>query len=120
MKTNLLRKMIYQLLSNVAPTYSTDAIPSTRLNHITYYLNSIDLYPERNDETLNIQCWSNNNSECEDMADQIISLLNYKSINNQNITATFYLENKNTINDNDIKISRRDLRFHVMWYERII
>lgn len=118
MNTNALRKLIVNQLEPITKIFSNITPYKTTLPYMNYYLNQIDLYYERNDCSLIIDVWSSKILEVEDIADKIIQKLNYQSCSNEKVIATFYLTNRNVINENDKNIHRRELRFNVIYYDK--
>lgn len=72
----------------------------------------------RQDLMLTIDIWDKSEftAEIEKAADIVQDLLNMETMRNEKVIATFYLENRRPIEDEDEKIRRRQLKFKTEIY----
>lgn len=112
---NELRKLIYQKLSTVTPTYSNYA-DAKEDSYCTYYLTGIDVYWQRSDSYLTIDVIDPAIAAVEETAQSIRELLDQQTFNNSTVSATFYFESQNVIDESDKGIQHRNMRFSVMSY----
>ena len=115
---NELRKLIYQKLSTITPTYSNYA-DAQEESYCTYYLNNIDVYWQRSDVYLTIDVIDPAISAVEATAQQIRELLDQQTFNTATVSATFYFESQNVVDESDKGIQHRNMRFSIMAYSNV-
>lgn len=115
---NELRKLIYQKLSTILPTYSNYA-DAHEDSYCTYYLNNIDVYWQRSDVYLTIDVIDPAISAVEATAQQIRELLDQQTFNTATVSATFYFESQNVVDESDKGIQHRNMRFSITAYSNV-
>lgn len=119
-KTLELRKVIQSNLSSVAERVYFEIAPAkATFPYIVYDLSSTNYgNSPRDDVMLIIDIWdkSSDTSVIERLTDTIETLLNNLNNPTPTVLPTFYLENRQSIQDEDKSIKRRQLRFEVQNY----
>lgn len=119
-KTLELRKIIKVELEKVIQRVCYEsATDDTEFPYVIYTLNSSLKNYSRDDVTLTVDVWDRNTSTkvVEQLADDIEQLLHSKTLSNDIVYPTIYLEVRNSIIDEDKTLKRRQLRFSIQNYE---
>lgn len=124
-RTNDLRKAIQSVLVGLKSAYSIkdiyyrEADEKKMYPHIVYDLpNAMLVGLDRHDTIVNIDIYSKDNKEVEDIADAVEDSLHVENLPQENILPTFFLENRQNIRDEDINVRHILLKFVVQNYER--
>ncbi len=120
-KTVELRKVIVSLLEQVTPNVSFDkADKKTQFPYSVYSMNNVDLssYP-RDDISVTVDIWDKDidSIRIETLTDKLEKILNRNNHPTDKILPTFYLVGRNSLEDEDPLIQRRQLKFIVKNYE---
>lgn len=120
-KTVELRKVIVSLLEQVTPNVSFDkADKKTQFPYSVYSMNNVDLssYP-RDDISVTVDIWGKDidSIRIETLTDKLEKILNRNNHPTDKILPTFYLVGRNSLEDEDPLIQRRQLKFIVKNYE---
>ena len=120
-KTVELRKVIVSLLEQVTPNVSFDkADKRTQFPYSVYSMNNVDLssYP-RDDISVTVDIWDKDidSIRIETLTDKLEKILNRNNHPTDKILPTFYLVGRNSLEDEDPLIQRRQLKFIVKNYE---
>ena len=120
-KTVELRKVIVSLLEQVTPNVSFDkADKKTQFPYSVYSMNNVDLssYP-RDDISVTVDIWDKDidSIRIETLTDKLEKILNRNNHPTDKVLPTFYLVGRNSLEDEDPLIQRRQLKFIVKNYE---
>lgn len=119
-KTIELRRVITTLLKQVnSNIFYEEATSKATFPYIIYELKTINLnnYP-RDDVFLTIDVWDKDKTTntVETIADNIEKVLNTKNNPTNLVLPTFYLNDRNSIRDENKDIKRRQLKFTIQNY----
>lgn len=121
-KTVELRKVIVSLLKQVTPNVFFDKVEeeNPEFPYSVYSMNNVDLssYP-RDDISVTVDIWDRNydSIRVETLTDKLEKVLNRNNHPTDKILPTFYLVGRNSLEDEDPLIQRRQLKFIVKNYE---
>lgn len=117
MMNKLLELILQTLKSKHDRVYHEVAPDITEYPYIVFNV-SDGFKSHRDDLTLIIDIWDRNSSsfEIEDLTDTIDSLLDEANIYNEFVLTTFYRQTRMKVEDPDIKLKRRQLRFNIQTY----
>ncbi len=121
-KTVELRKVIVSLLKQVTPNVFFDKVEeeNPEFPYSVYSMNNVDLssYP-RDDISVTVDIWDRNydSIRVETLTDKLEKVLNRNNHPTDKILPTFYLVGRNSLEDEDSLIQRRQLKFIVKNYE---
>ena len=104
------------------PTYEEEAPDDVPANFLVYHLDEIQIYHERNDFSLTVNCITKINElgESEDLDEMVEAVKNafyFKSFNDEDLTYTFYFDSVSKVEEKDRSLRRYDLRFTITGYE---
>lgn len=116
------KELIYSVLSALYPTYEEEAPDDVPANFLVYHLDEIQIYHERNDYSLTVNCITKVNElgESEDLDEMVKAVKDafyFKSFNDETLTYTFYFDSASRVEEKDRSIRRYDLRFTITGYE---
>lgn len=116
------KELIYSVLSKLYPTYEEEAPDDVSANFLVFHLDEIQIYHERNDFSLTVNCITKINElgESEDLDEMVGAVKNafyFKSFNDEDLTYTFYFDSVSKVEEKDRSLRRYDLRFTITGYE---
>lgn len=122
MRTNDIKKLVQTQLETLTENvYHEIANEKAVYPHIVFVLRRIDLMDlSRQDYVLEINVWdrSNKTTNVDNLADLVEDLFQAENLPQDDILPTFYLMDRNTIEDEDKQIRHRQVRFQIQNYER--
>lgn len=116
------KELIYSVLSQLYPTYEEEAPDDVPANFLVFHLDEIQIYHERNDFSLVVNCITKINElgqseDLDEMVDKVKNAFYFKSFNGTDYTYTFYFDSASRVEEKDRSLKRYDLRFTVTGYE---
>lgn len=122
MRTNDIKKLVQTQLETLTENvYHEIANEKAVYPHIVFALRRIDLMDlSRQDYVLEINVWdrSKKTTNVDNLADLVEDLFQAENLPQDDILPTFYLMDRNTIEDEDKQIRHRQVRFQIQNYER--
>lgn len=117
--TNAVRKQIKTVLDALCNTVSYEILPSP----ITYpyIVFSIRLIQEdygRQQLRMEVDCVSQDTAEAESLADQVQDTFNHYNYIDENISLTGYIDQRDTITEEDKRVKRKKVTFQLDYYPR--
>lgn len=119
MRTNELRKLIRTMLLPICSNvYYRLADEKALYPHIVFEFRRLDLGDlSRQDYTVEIDVWDKNVSNIEDMCDNIERIFNNNNKPQESILPTFFIESRDSIEDEDKTIQHRLIKVSCQNYE---
>ena len=116
------KELIYSVLSQLYPTYEGEAPDDVPANFLVYHLDEIQLYHERNDFSLTVNCITKidelgESIDLDEMVEAVKNAFYFKSFTDEDLTYTFYFDSVSKVDEKDRSIRRYDVRFTLTGYE---
>lgn len=115
---NKLLELIIQTLRTKHERVYHESAPDNAIYPYIIFNVSDGFKSHRDDLTLIIDIWDRSSSsfEIENLTDSIDNLLDEANIYNEFVLTTFYRQTRMKVEDPDIKLKRRQLRFNIQTY----
>lgn len=115
---NKLLELILQTLKSKHQRVYHEVAPSDAVYPYIVFNISDGFKSHRDDLTLIIDIWDRGTSSIaiEDLTDSIDKLLDEANIHNEFVLTTFYRQTRMKVEDPDLKLKRRQLRFQIQTY----
>ena len=116
------KELIQSILSQLYPTYEEEAPDDVPANFLVYHLDEIQLYHERNDFSLTVNCITKidelgESVDLDEMVEAVKNAFYFKSFTDEDLTYTFYFDAVSKVDEKDRSIRRYDVRFTLTGYE---
>lgn len=121
MTTNELRKLIMSMLKKrCTNVYYRTAEKEAMYPHIVFKFKTINLgITDRKDVMCDIDIWDKDDTErIEDIVDNIEEDFDRLNAPQEKILPTFFIDNRNTVDEEDKSIEHRTLRIQIQNYKR--
>lgn len=117
MMNKLLELILQTLKTKHSRVYHENAPDNAVYPYIVFNIDD-GFKSHRDDLMLIIDIWDRNSSSIaiEDLTDSIDKLLDEANIFNEFVLTTFYRQNRMKVEDPDVKLKRRQLRFNAQTY----
>lgn len=116
------KEMVYEVLSSIYPTWEENAPDDVPANYLVYHLDEIQVYHERNDYSLTVNCIAQINEQgdsvdVDEMVEAVKRAFYFKNFNDTDLTYTVYFDSAHEMDEEDHSIRRYDVRFTITGYE---
>lgn len=111
---NNLRKLLTSHLTNA---YYREAPDDISYDYTTFTIKEVPLYFNRKDYYVTLKVFYENEVDLINKCDEYIELFDFKTINEDEMSYTFYLERNEEVEETDKRINIRYMRFHVQGYD---